>query len=63
MKYQVQVVGKDELPAGVERVIVERRDGTPLLLLTEAAAGTWLMMQRWEADQRQPAQVFELRAV
>lgn len=39
MNYSVQIVGSDELPAGVDRVIVERPHGeTPLLLLTEPAA-------------------------
>lgn len=63
MKYGVEVVKNSELPQGIERVIVERPGTYPLLLLTESAAGTWLMMQKWESDQRVPAQVFELRAV
>jgi hypothetical protein len=63
MNYAVRVVGSDELPEGVERVLVERMDGTPLLLLAPSAAGTWTMIQAWEAEQRQPAEVFELRAV
>jgi hypothetical protein len=63
MRYEVQVVDSGELPAGIERVLVERECGTPLLLLAPSAAGTWLMMQAWEAERREPAEVFELRAV
>lgn len=63
MKYEVQVVDDDELPTGIQRVIVERPDRGPLLLLTKSAAQTWSFLQAWEATQREPAEVFELRAV
>ena len=62
MKYEVQVVGDDQLPQGIKRVIVERPDGSALLLLAESVAGTWAFMQRWEEARREPAQVFELRS-
>lgn len=63
MKYAVQVVDNSELPAGIERVIVERAGQAPLLILAESAARTWRFLQRWEESQRDPAEVFELRAV
>jgi len=63
VKYEVQVVGEDELPNGVKRVIVERAGDDPLLILAESAAQTWLFMQHWEADRQECVEVFELRAV
>jgi len=62
VKYEVQVVGDDELPQDIKRVIVERPGRGALLLLAESVAGTWAFMHRWEETQREPAQVFELRS-
>lgn len=41
MAYQVHVVGDDELPAGIERVLIERTEQMPLLILSETAAMNW----------------------
>ena len=51
MKYSVRVVGNDELPEGIERVIVERPEGAPLLLLAESAAQTWRFLCEWQSAQ------------
>lgn len=61
MRYEVVVVGDQELPEGITRLIVERTGGDALLLLAESAAGTWKFMRRWEESHEQPARVFELR--
>lgn len=63
MNYRVEVVKDSELPEGIVRVIVERRGKCPLLILAESVAGSRWMIQRWEADQREPAEAFELRVV
>lgn len=47
----MRVVGNDELPKGIERVIVERPDGAPLLLLAESAAQSWRFLCEWQASQ------------
>lgn len=60
MKYEVEVVADDELP-GMERVIVERPNGPPLLIITEAGARTWAFLHEWEESHREPAQVIELQ--
>lgn len=62
VKYEVQVVSDNELPEGVKRVIVERPGMGALLLLAESVAGTWAFMQEWEDAQREPADVFVLKA-
>ena len=49
MKYIVEIVGDDELPGGMESVIVERDDEPPLLLLSGTVARCWSMMQAYEA--------------
>ena len=61
VKYEVQVVGDDELPQDIKRVIVERPGRGALLLLAESVAGTWAFMRQWEEDNREPADVFVLR--
>jgi hypothetical protein len=40
LRYDVQVVADSDLPAGVQRVLVERRGDDPLLLVANSAAGT-----------------------
>lgn len=40
LRYDVQVVDDGELPEGVERVLVERSNQDPILLVTYSAAGT-----------------------
>jgi len=63
VKYDVVVVGDEELPAGVKRLIVERVGGGELLLLAESAAGTWAFLQEWEERQQQHGEGCLLRAV
>lgn len=40
IQLQVEVVEDDDLPTGVDRVLVERSCGEPLLLVARSAAGT-----------------------
>lgn len=56
MRYQVQVVGNDEMPEGIDRLIVEREDGTVLLLLSGVYADCWQFMRAYEAT-REPRTV------
>lgn len=56
MRYQVQVVGIDEMPEGIDRLIVEREDGTALLLLSGVYADCWAFMRAYE-DTREPCTV------
>lgn len=44
--YQVHVVPDDQLPRGIRRVLVQRSDGDPLLILSETAAATWVRPTR-----------------
>ena len=59
LRYEIEVVGDDELN-GEERVIVERHDGVPLLIITESAAGTWTFLRKWQESGRAPAEVIQL---
>lgn len=54
MKYLVEAVADNALPAGVERVIVERDDGPPVLLISGEAARCWEFMRCWE-DTLEPS--------
>lgn len=45
MQYVVQTVGDDELPEGMDRVAVERPDGTVILFINGAPARCWAFMQ------------------
>lgn len=47
MNFGVRVVEDHELPAGIKRVMVERADACPLLLLARSIAGTWNFVQEW----------------
>lgn len=40
VQVEVEVVADDELPPGVQRVLVERPGDEPLLLVARSAAGT-----------------------
>jgi hypothetical protein len=51
VKYLVHAVGDHELPEGVERVIVERDNEPPLLLISGEAARCWRFMRAWEDTQ------------
>lgn len=48
MQYEVQTVGENDLPAGINRVIVERDDGDPILLINGEPARCWRFMRAWE---------------
>lgn len=54
MKYEVKTVEPHELPEGVERVIVQRGDRPPVLIITGEAARCWEFMRRWEATLVEP---------
>lgn len=56
MRYQVQVVGDAEMPEGMDRLIVEREDGTAVLLLSGVYAECWRFMRAYE-DTREPCDV------
>lgn len=50
MSYVVELLAADELPAGVDRVIVERDHGPCVVLLAGLAASTWRRIGGWESD-------------
>lgn len=50
MDYIVQTVGEDELPAGVNRVIVERAGEQPILLINGEPARCWRMMVAYQDE-------------
>jgi hypothetical protein len=56
MKYDVRAVEDDELPEGVDRVIVEREDGSAVLLVSGEPARCWRFMRAWE-DTLEPREV------
>lgn len=54
MKYAIQVVGEDELPQGIHKVVVERADGPPLMLVNGQLAQCWRFMRAFEDTQEPP---------
>lgn len=48
MRYEVKVVDADELPDGMDVVIVERDDETAVMLLTARPAQVWAAMRAYE---------------
>jgi hypothetical protein len=57
MQYAVLTVAEDELPEGVQHVIVERPEpDPPLLIITGETARCWEFMRRWE-DTLEPSSV------
>ena len=54
MHYEVQTVGDDELPEGIHKVIVERDDGPPLLIINGEPARCWRLMRAWEDTLEPP---------
>lgn len=56
MQYTVQIVADHELPNGVERVIVEREDGSAVMLINGNTARCWSFMRAWE-DSLEPCTV------
>jgi hypothetical protein len=48
MRYEVQAVNADELPEGTDAVIVERGDGTAVMLVADRPAQVWAAMRQWE---------------
>lgn len=56
MNYIVQIVGEDELPQGMHMVIVEQKDGPPIMLINGEPARAWRFMREWE-DTREPCTV------
>lgn len=51
MQYVVQAVQPDELPEGTDVVIVERADGTAVMLVCGRPAAVWAAMRSWEASR------------
>lgn len=45
MKYEVLVVGDDELPPNIDHVILERDAGPPLILINGSVARCWMLMR------------------
>lgn len=56
MQYAVQIVGDDDLPQGMNKVVVERGDGPPLLLINGEPARVWRFMRGYE-DTHEPCGV------
>lgn len=56
MNYTIQIVGDDELPDGMNKVIVERAGEPPLMLINGEPARAWRFMRAWE-DMREPSSV------
>lgn len=54
MQYEVHTVDTCELPEGVNRVIVERSDRPPLLIICGEAAQCWRFLRQWEDTQEPP---------
>lgn len=54
MQYAVLTVDDSELPDGVDRVIVERENEPPLLILAGEPARCWQWMRRWENTLEPP---------
>lgn len=54
MRYVVHTVADGELPEGLDRVIVERHDGPPLLLISGEPARCWRFMRAWEDSLEPP---------
>lgn len=48
MQYEMKVVDPGELPEGTDVVIVERGDGTALMLLAGRPAQVWAAMRAYE---------------
>ena len=61
--YVVQEVGDDELPQGRCAVIVERKDGPPVLLINGLPARVWRLMQAREDERGDVDTRVLLRAV
>lgn len=60
MNYRVMIVPDHALPADVKRVMVERSEDPPLLVIADSVAGTCRFVQEWEqvystADASHPA--------
>lgn len=51
MQYEVLAVGDDELPEGVDHLVVEQPDGPPVLLINGAPARCWAYMQAFQDMQ------------
>lgn len=56
MQYAIQVVGDNELPEGLNKVIVEQVDGPPLMLINGELARAWRFMRAYE-DALEPCDV------
>lgn len=63
MKYEVHAVADGALPQGMDRVIVERTDGPPLLIISGTPARVWRFMRAWEDDCESATLPSILRAV
>lgn len=60
MQFKVLMVDDDDLPAGVEHLIVERDEGLPLLIVTQGDTANWWSLVRACADVREAERVLSL---
>lgn len=56
MQYVIEVVAEGELPQGINKVVVERVDGPPLMLINGEPARVWRFMRSYE-DTLEPCTV------
>lgn len=56
MRYEIQIVRDDELPQGVNKVVVERDGEPPLMLINGEPARVWRFMREYE-DTVEPCSV------
>jgi hypothetical protein len=61
--YTVTVVPNHALPAGVERLMIERCGQPAILLLAESAMANWQLLRGWEREYGGAHEEIHLRAV
>lgn len=55
MRYTVHTVGDDELPEGVDWLVVERDNAPPVMLVSRGPARVWAAMRAWEDTMEPPS--------
>lgn len=61
--YTVLIVPNDDLPDGMERLVVEATGQPAILVLTESAMANWRLLKGWEAEYGGAHEEIHLRAV
>lgn len=46
--YRVMIVSNEALPAGVERVMVEKRGQPTVFVIAQSAAENWKFLEAWQ---------------